>query len=154
MDLEKLVRRMTLREKLAQLTQIRVKNYAPFLGVPYPEGQPQDVPERFSDCLPGTVPGSVSAESAAAIQRAHLMRDRLGIPLLFMQDHFGSTIRPVRKLIAFGALDLLPGEEKELRFTVEEKDLAVWTADDRCEAEPGAFTLYAGPLEADFTLSR
>ena len=63
---------------------------------------------------------------------------------LYMRDHFGSTVRPVQKLIDFKAIWLEPGEEQTVTFTVGEDKLVMWTAKGRYDTEAGAFSLYTG----------
>lgn len=77
---------------------------------------------------------------------------------LYIRDHFASVTRPVRELNAFQQLTLEPGEKKEVSFTITEKDLEFYTANNKWEAEPGEFTVYIGgssdtALEATFKLT-
>ncbi len=76
---------------------------------------------------------------------------------LYLRDHFGSTVRPVQKLIDFASVWLEPGEEKTVAFTVDESKLIMWTAAGKYDTEAGRFSLYTGHadhllLEAQFSL--
>lgn len=93
-----LVKEMTLEEKVAQLLQLA----APFFEGAAGEGQitgPMKsmgvTDQMITDS--GSVLGYAGAEGAIAIQKAHLRKNRLGIPLLFMADivHGFKTIFPI-----------------------------------------------------------
>jgi beta-glucosidase len=76
---------------------------------------------------------------------------------LYIQDLYGSTVRPVKELKGFQKITLNPGESREVVFTIREADLRYYTADMSYQAEPGEFTVYLGPnsrdvAEAGFTL--
>ena len=63
---------------------------------------------------------------------------------LYVQDVAASLVRPVRELKAFEKLKLLPGEGKEVVFSITEKELAFYRDDLRFAAEPGKFHVYIG----------
>lgn len=78
---------------------------------------------------------------------------------LYLRDHFGSTVRPIQKLIDFKSVYLEPGEETEVTFTVEESKLIMWTAAGKYDTEAGAFSVYTGfadhlLLESTFTYEK
>ncbi|MGE4586170.1 MAG: beta-glucosidase BglX [Mangrovibacterium sp.] len=64
---------------------------------------------------------------------------------LYLRDLFGSVTRPVRELKGFQRVWLEPGESRRVDFSLSEKDLAFFTADNRWETEPGDFRLWVGP---------
>jgi beta-glucosidase len=76
---------------------------------------------------------------------------------LYVRDLVGSVTRPVKELKGFRAVDLAPGEAKEVAFELTTADLAFYTARGRWEAEPGDFRVFVGTnsentKEATFTL--
>lgn len=95
-----LLRKMTLREKFGQLTQITGE---PFIGradddmVETGPGYPPDMLEPDTLYTVGSVIGVSSAEMTNRIQSEYLKRSRLKIPLLFMHDaiHGYKTIFPI-----------------------------------------------------------
>jgi beta-glucosidase len=69
---------------------------------------------------------------------------------LYIGDEKSSLVRPVKELKSFQKVDLAPGEEKNVEFTVSVNDLKFF--DDRKHewiAEPGKFTVYIGASSAD-----
>ncbi|NQX60491.1 glycoside hydrolase family 3 N-terminal domain-containing protein [Paenibacillus qinlingensis] len=76
---------------------------------------------------------------------------------LYIQDLYGSTVRPVKELKRFEKIYLKPEESREVRFAITEEDLKFYTANRRYEAEAGDFKVYVGPSsqvvkEANFEL--
>lgn len=76
---------------------------------------------------------------------------------LYVQDLYGSTVRPVRELKGFEQVQLSSGESKNVTFVLKEEDLSFFTAKQVEEAEIGEFKVYVGgncveTLEASFTL--
>jgi beta-glucosidase len=76
---------------------------------------------------------------------------------LYVRDLVGSVTRPIKELKGFQKVDLLPGQSRELTFTLKASDLAFYTAAGKWEVEPGAFKVFVGGnsrdvKEAGFTL--
>jgi beta-glucosidase len=76
---------------------------------------------------------------------------------LYVRDLVGSVTRPVKELKGFRAVDLAPGEERDVTFELTTADLAFYTARGKWEAEPGDFRVFVGTnsentKEATFTL--
>ncbi|MEW6135023.1 MAG: fibronectin type III-like domain-contianing protein [Bacteroidota bacterium] len=76
---------------------------------------------------------------------------------MYVQDKFGSVTRPVRELKGFKRVELEPGQETVVKFTLRVSDLAFYTADMTFKAEPGDFVVYVGSdsntqLQAGFSL--
>ncbi|MBI1780974.1 MAG: glycoside hydrolase family 3 C-terminal domain-containing protein [Sphingobacteriales bacterium] len=76
---------------------------------------------------------------------------------LYIQDLFGSVVRPVKELKGFQKVFLKKGEVKEISFTITTEDLKFFN--DKLEKiyEPGEFKLFIGGAsnnvkEASFTL--
>ena len=76
---------------------------------------------------------------------------------LYVRDLVGSVTRPVKELKGFRAVELAPGEAKDVTFELTTADLAFYTARGQWEAEPGEFRVFVGTnsentKEAAFTL--
>ncbi len=69
---------------------------------------------------------------------------------LYIGDEKCSVLRPVKELKAFRKIALIPGEEKEVSFTITPEDLKFYdeTAGE-WTAEPGKFKAYIGASSAD-----
>ena len=66
--------------------------------------------------------------------------------LLFSSDHVASVVPDNKRLRGFDKLALMPGETREVRFTLPATDLAFVGADGRWTLEEGDFTLTVGHL--------
>lgn len=73
---------------------------------------------------------------------------------LYIGDEKSSLPRPVKELKAFRKINLAPGEEKTVEFTISINDLKFFD-DSKHEwvAEPGKFTAYIGASSADIRSS-
>lgn len=76
---------------------------------------------------------------------------------MYVQDKFGSVTRPVRELKGFKRVELEPGQETTVKFTLKASDLAFYTRDMSFKAEPGDFVVFVGSdsntqLQAGFSL--
>lgn len=74
---------------------------------------------------------------------------------LYIRDIVASVTRPVRELKGFELVSLKAGETKRVSFTIDEKTIAFYSANQKWEAEPGNFKLFIGgssytSLETDF----
>jgi beta-glucosidase len=69
---------------------------------------------------------------------------------LYIGDEKSSLVRPVKELKSFRKVDLAPGEEKNVEFTISVNDLKFFD-DTKHEwiAESGKFTVYIGASSAD-----
>lgn len=63
---------------------------------------------------------------------------------LYIRDLVGSVVRPVKELKGFQQLLLQPGESREVKFTITEKELRFYDDQLRFISEPGEFTLFIG----------
>ncbi|MBO4927851.1 MAG: glycoside hydrolase family 3 C-terminal domain-containing protein [Clostridiales bacterium] len=63
---------------------------------------------------------------------------------VYLKDCVSSVLTPVRKLIAFAQVTLLPGQSQELEFRIDPEDFKIVNADCKTVLEPGEFILYAG----------
>ena len=78
---------------------------------------------------------------------------------LYLRDVTGSRVRPVRELKDFRRVRLEPGVRTTVTFEITAPMLRFWTAENRWDAEPGAFRLWialdsASGSEASFTLTK
>ena len=65
---------------------------------------------------------------------------------MYIGDVASSVMRPIKELKGFERIHLEPGEKKNVRFDVKERDLAFY--DERTnswKAEAGEFIAYVGP---------
>lgn len=63
---------------------------------------------------------------------------------LYVRDLVGSATRPVKELKGFQKVFLMPGESKQLTFTLTEKDLSFYRRDMTFGTEPGEFEIMVG----------
>lgn len=95
--LQELLGKMTLREKLGQLTQLipPLLGMDPDVDITGPLSEMNIDPEWLPEL--GSTLNAFGAENLRAMQEKHLKRSRLGIPLLFMADivHGYKTIFPI-----------------------------------------------------------
>ena len=86
--------------------------------------------------------------------------DRAGqeVVQLYIRDLVATQTRPVKELKGFKKISLDKGETQTVTFTLTADDLAFYHMDMSLKAEPGEFTIFAGPgshegLSANFTLT-
>ena len=77
--------------------------------------------------------------------------DRAGAEVvqLYIRDLLGSVTRPVKELKGFQKVELLPGESKEVTFTLTSDDLAFYNREGKWTAEPGDFKVFIGSNSRD-----
>ncbi|SFC76706.1 beta-glucosidase [Bacillus sp. 491mf] len=63
---------------------------------------------------------------------------------LYVQDLYGSVVRPVKELKGFKKVYLNSGESTRVTFTITEEDLKYYTSHLNYKAEEGEFKLYIG----------
>lgn len=68
---------------------------------------------------------------------------------LYIQDLYGSVVRPVKELKGFRKIRLEPGESRTVSFMVTEDDLKFYAPDRSFRAEDGAFRLFVGSNARD-----
>lgn len=71
---------------------------------------------------------------------------------LYIQDLVASVVRPVKELKDFKKVVLLPQEEKEITFEIDENMLKFWNEKLEFDSEEGDFKVYIGTNSED-TLS-
>jgi beta-glucosidase len=94
------------------------------------------------------------SENADALEIAVRLKntgDREGteIAQLYMQDVAASLVRPVRELKNYARVTLKPGEEKEVRFTLQKKDMGFYDNAGRYRLEDGLFRIFVGGSSRD-----
>lgn len=77
--------------------------------------------------------------------------DRAGVEVtqLYMQDVTASLVRPVRELKGYRRVELEAGEEKEVTFMLDKKDMGFYDNTGKYCLENGLFRLYAGANSRD-----
>ena len=72
--------------------------------------------------------------------------------LVYLNDMAASVTRPVKQLKAFKKLELQPGEQQALKFTLRPEDLSFIGLNMQRIVEPGEFKLMVGEETAQFTV--
>lgn len=78
---------------------------------------------------------------------------------LYIRDLFASVTRPVKELKGFELTEIKAGQVKTVTFTINEKTIEFYTANNKWEAETGDFKVFVGgssdtKLEAPFSYSK
>ncbi|MFF2018675.1 beta-glucosidase BglX [Paenibacillus sp. NPDC058177] len=68
---------------------------------------------------------------------------------LYIRDISGEVVRPVKELKDFAKVSLLPGESREVHFTLTEEQLRYHHSDLSFVSDPGQFQLFVGPNSRD-----
>lgn len=63
---------------------------------------------------------------------------------LYLRDPVSSRVRPVKELKGFQRVPLQPGESKSVSFTLRNRELAAYNAENRFIAEPGDIDIWVG----------
>lgn len=72
---------------------------------------------------------------------------------LYLQDKFGSVVRPVKELKDFQKVKLEAGETKTLTFIIDNEKLSFYNQALEFKSEPGEFNLMIGSSSADIYLT-
>lgn len=72
-------------------------------------------------------------------------REGSEVAQLYIRDHVGSLVRPVRELRGFEKIALKPGESRRVTFTLTPDDLAFFTSPTTRAVEPGEFSVWIAP---------
>ncbi|MGZ9585530.1 glycoside hydrolase family 3 N-terminal domain-containing protein [Paenibacillus marinisediminis] len=78
---------------------------------------------------------------------------------LYVRDHSGDVVRPLKELKSFRKVKLLPGESTQVTFTITEQQLRYHHADLQYRSDAGTFSAYVGSNSRDvqelgFTLKK
>ncbi|MFW6306865.1 MAG: glycoside hydrolase family 3 C-terminal domain-containing protein, partial [Bacillota bacterium] len=68
---------------------------------------------------------------------------------LYISDLEASVFVPKWDLRGFKRINLKPGEEKEIKFTIEKRQFALIDDKGKCKLEPGKFRIYIGGQQPD-----
>lgn len=71
---------------------------------------------------------------------------------LYLQDKFGSVVRPILELKDFQKIKLNAGESKTIKFVIDKEQLSFYNSELNWVTEPGAFELMIGASSADIRL--
>jgi len=71
---------------------------------------------------------------------------------LYLQDKFGSVVRPIMELRDFQKIKLNPGESRTVKFVIDKEKLSFFNSDLQWVAEPGAFEVMIGSSSTDIKL--
>ncbi|MGN0746742.1 MAG: fibronectin type III-like domain-contianing protein [Aristaeellaceae bacterium] len=72
---------------------------------------------------------------------------------LYVKDPHASMTRPVKELQGFARVPLMPGEEKQVVFTLRPDQMAFLDEDMRWKVEKGAFEVQVGSSSEDVRLT-
>ena len=72
---------------------------------------------------------------------------------LYLQDKFGSVVRPIIELKDFQKIKLEAGETKTLKFIIDNEKLSFYNQALEFKSEPGEFNLMIGSSSADIRLN-
>ena len=73
---------------------------------------------------------------------------------VYFRDVKSTVMTPVKQLIAFKKVELMPGEEREFSFKFTEKDFSLVLPDERRVMEAGKFEIMVGGSSDDAALTR
>lgn len=74
------------------------------------------------------------------------------VPMLFVRDCVSSVVTPVNLLKEFTKLELKPGEERVVKFTIPVENLGLWNESMDYVIEPGEFQISIGRSISDIRL--
>ena len=77
--------------------------------------------------------------------------ERAGVEVaqLYMQDVAASLVRPVKELKGYKRVELASGEEKEVTFILDKKDMGFYDNTGKYRLEDGLFRIFAGTNSVD-----
>ena len=158
MDVEELLKEMSLQEKIFQLEQFNSVLLKPLEGWDA-TGPMKDLGVTERDLKDtGSLLNSMGVKRMKDIQKDFLAKNENKIPLAFMHDvihgyrtiypiNLGlacSFVRPVKELKGFEKIELDVGESKKITFMITEEMIAFYGAGMRRIAEKGAFRVFIG----------
>ena len=73
---------------------------------------------------------------------------------LYLRDEYASVVQPLRQLKCFERFFLKRGEEKEIFFTLTEKDLSIIDRNMKRVVETGDFRIMIGASSDDIRLTK
>jgi beta-glucosidase len=99
----------------------------------------------------GTISLSATVRNAGRVAGAEVVQ-------LYIRDLVASVVRPVKELKGFTKVELEPGEQQTVRFTLGPQQLGFYNQDMQWVVEPGVFEVWIGwsseeGLEGSFVVS-
>lgn len=73
---------------------------------------------------------------------------------VYVRDKFSSVLTPVQQLKAFKKINLEPGQEKEVEFSIPVDELALYNERLQRIVEPGEFEIQVGAASDDIKFRR
>ena len=114
-------------------------------GLSYSEFEYSDL-HLSSDTLnnDGTITASIKIQNNSTVSGTEIVQ-------MYLTDDFSSTTRPVMELKGFDKISLLPGEKKEVSFSIDKDLLSFYNSQLEYIAESGTFKVHIGKSSVDFT---
>ncbi|HVX00450.1 MAG TPA: fibronectin type III-like domain-contianing protein, partial [Candidatus Babeliaceae bacterium] len=97
-------------------------------------------PEKISDT--GTVRISLLVRNTGEMRGTEVVQ-------LYVRDEESSVTTPIKALKGFQRVTLNPKESKEIDFSINPKQLAIWNRKMQYATEPGKFTVMIGSSSED-----
>jgi len=69
---------------------------------------------------------------------------------IYLNDVFSSVTTPVKALKGFKKINLLPGEKKEVGFTLSADEMSLINREMKAVVEPGSFEVTVAGLKSEF----
>jgi beta-glucosidase len=79
-------------------------------------------------------------------------REGVEIPQLYLYEEVANVTRPLKALKGFKAVDLKPGDWKNVTFPIFFDDLALWSTKNQKTLQPGMFDIMVGSSSDDIRL--
>ena len=73
---------------------------------------------------------------------------------LYIRDRVGKVVRPIKELKGFRQIELLPGEERKVSFSITTNDLKFYDDQLNFDWEPGGFDIMVGGNSRDVMLRK
>ena len=109
--------------------------------------------------LPVSVPRSVGQKSPSHFEVSFKVKntgnyDGEEVAQLYLKDEYASVVQPLKQLKHFERFFLRKGEEKEILFTLTEKDLSIIGRSMKRVVETGDFQIMIGASSDDIRLTK
>ncbi|MFZ1937082.1 MAG: glycoside hydrolase family 3 C-terminal domain-containing protein [Thermoguttaceae bacterium] len=76
-------------------------------------------------------------------------REGREVAQVYYHEDFTSVVTPLKRLIRFHKVDLMPGETRRVEFSIPASEMAVWNVAMKRVVEPGTIELMVGPAAED-----
>ena len=116
-------------------------------GLSYTAFEYSDLAVSIPDVAPdGAVEISLTVKNTGSVSGAEVVQ-------LYVRDRYASMVRPVQELAGFTRVDLDPGEEQRVTFSLSPRQLAFLDEDGRWLVEKGDIDVMVGSSSQDIRLS-